>query len=98
MFTVLLLSDAAKPTFQNAEEYFEPFQEAGELAFCAWDQSFGARSLSEAVPDLSEDHRGKEAWRAIVVDHAADLGDAAESRDPENPFDYLNSRSHMIGS
>lgn len=91
MFTVILLSDAAKQIFAPAEAYFAPYVEAGQIAFCDWNQSTQAREMWEAMPNLPEIIRGKSSWRAVVVDHPRASTVAADARDPENPFDYLDN-------
>ncbi|WP_157487065.1 hypothetical protein [Leucobacter salsicius] len=93
MFTVILLSDAAKSIFEPARVYFEPFIESGQIALCDWDQSHKARNLREAVPGLPDLIKGKPAWRAVVIDHPRNYIPAASggARDPENPFDFVSN-------
>lgn len=94
MFTVLLLSDTARAVFDDGmKAYFEPFEDAGRIAFCDWNQSPTADTLAAAVPDLADAIRGQRSWRAIVIDHPLFSEAAASGRDPENPFDYLDNRS-----
>ncbi|MGO2634495.1 MAG: hypothetical protein ACTH9H_12180, partial [Galactobacter sp.] len=95
VFTVILLTEAAKKIFEPARIYFAPFEEAGLIAFCEWNQSPEARRLSEAVPQLPEIIAGKANWRAVVVDHPrGDPGeDRISRRDQENPFDFLDNVS-----
>lgn len=89
MFTVILLSDAAKSIFEPARVYFEPFIEAGQIALCDWDQSHKAKHLRDAVPGLPELIKGKPAWRAVVIDHPRNEVGARGERDAENPFDFV---------
>lgn len=94
MFTVVILSDAARTIIGRSRVFFEPFEEAGGLAFCRWDQSSGATSLAQALPDLREIIRGKKEWRAVVVDHVA--GAADSERNAENPFDFADNRRREL--
>ena len=98
MFTVILLSDTAKAIFEPARVYFEPFVEDGSIAFCDWNQSVHARTMSEATPELREIIKGKKSWRAVVVDHpgAEDEVPGSELRDPENPFDFLDNNTSSL--
>ncbi|WP_396657967.1 hypothetical protein [Microbacterium sp.] len=86
MFTVIILSRAAKSIFEKCKTFFEPFVDSGEIAFCEWNESPKAVTVDKALPDLRRVIQGKPAWRAIVVDHAA--GEVDAMRDPENPFDF----------
>jgi hypothetical protein len=96
VFTVILLSDCAKTIFDKSKVFFEPFVEDGTIAFCEWNTSPNARTLTDALPDLPKIIRGKARWRAVVVDHAVVGDEAAPIRDPENPFDFVdNSRSDL---
>lgn len=99
MFTVIMLSDAAKSIFEPARVYFEPFIESGQIALCDWDQSLKATETREALPGLSELIKGKSAWRAVVVDHprGALNGESNRLRDPENPFDFLDNTNLALG-
>ncbi len=106
MFTVIILSDAARTIFERNRVYFEPFKDAGLIEFCQWGQHPGATSLLDALPDLPEIIRGKREWRAIVVDHPRAFGEVmgtldettrrerlvSDVRDRENPFDFLDNR------
>lgn len=93
MFTVILLSESAKTIYEAARAYFEPFERDGSIAFCEWNQDPSARTMYDAVPDLPEVIKGKQSWRAVVVDHPRAETDptVSESRDPENPFDFLDN-------
>lgn len=107
MFTVIILSDAARTIFERNRVYFEPFRDAGLIAFCEWNQHPGATSLLDALPELPEIIRGKHEWRAIVVDHPRATGDvvgnlddgarrerlASDARSKENPYDFLDNRN-----
>ena len=91
MFTVILLSDRAAPSFDKWRTLFDPFVLRGDVAFCEWNQSSGARTLSKAVPTLAETIVGKKDWRVVVVDWAAGIEDSRERVDPENPFDFIDN-------
>jgi hypothetical protein len=90
VFTVIFLSRAARRIFERSKTFFDPFVDSGEIAFCDWNDSAGAISLQQSLPQLAEVIRGKAAWRAVVVDHAA--GESQGARDVENPFDFLDNR------
>lgn len=95
MFTVIVLSDAAREIVGRSRVFFEPFEENGSIAFCSWNQAPDALTLTEALPELPAIIRGKKAWRAVVVDHAAAAGDS-QRRNAENPFDFLdNERAEL---
>jgi hypothetical protein len=91
VFTVIVLSDAARQIFASSRVFFEPFEDNGEIAFCQWNQSEDALTLIQALPTLPEIIRGKKEWRAVVVDHAALTPNQPHARDPENPFDFLDN-------
>lgn len=99
MFTVIILSEAAKSIFDNSRVYFSPYEEMGDIAFCSWNQSPNARTLREVLPDLPAIIKGKSAWRAVVVDHPRNTKsqvrkaryDLPENRNRENPFDFLDN-------
>jgi hypothetical protein len=91
VFTVILLSERALPSFERWQTLFEPFVQRGDIAFCEWNQSASARSLSKAVPTLAETIVGKKDWRVAVVDWATGVGEGREAADPENPFDFLDN-------
>lgn len=97
MFTVLILSDAAKSIFDRSEMFFTPFVDTGKIAFCQWNQAPGAVTLAEALPDLPVVIRGKSEWRAIVVDHPLVVDDPAQRCDGENPFDYVDNTDTAPG-
>ena len=84
MFTVILLSASARQRLGRWEPLFQPF--ADKVAFCEWNPSPAADSISTAAPDLIDTLDGRRKWRAIVVDTAVE--DGRELPDPENPFDY----------
>lgn len=98
MITVLLLTDSARPLFERMRVYFEPYLEAGILVDCAWNQSRNARTMKEALPELPGLIKGHRSWRAIVVDHPGEssVSGPAPSRDPENPFDFLDNASYSL--
>jgi hypothetical protein len=91
VFTVLILSDAAEELLGESKVFFEPFEEAGVVAFCRWNQSPEALTLAQALPELRDIIRGKKEWRAVVVDHMAGAEDP--TRSAENPFDFLDNES-----
>ena len=98
MFTVILLSASAKKIFNGSRDYFKPFEENGMVAFCDWVQSDDsvrdrrAETLYRVLPNLPDVIRGKDQWRAVVVDHVR--GHAEEQgRDKQNPFDFLDNES-----
>jgi hypothetical protein len=91
VLTVILLSDTARSIYEPARIYFAPFEEAGLIAFCDWNQSPDARGLHQVVPKLPDVIRGHAAWRAVVVDHPR--GANGEDRDAENPFDFTDNNS-----
>lgn len=93
MFTVIFLSDSARAVFEPARVYFEPFEEAGLIAFCDWDQSPRARTMEEATPGLPAIIQGHESWRAVIVDHPRGEIETPheQRRDVENPFDFLDN-------
>lgn len=98
MFTVILLSDRAKARFARWGVLFEPFEESGEIAFCDWNQGSNVRSLSQAIPRLSDVIIGKRDWRVIVVDTESETSRGLHATNPENPFDYLdNSLGNRAG-
>lgn len=89
VFTVILLTDAAREIYDQAKDYFAPFEEAGLIAFCPWNQSPDAVGLRGALPELPDIIQGKSAWRAVVVDHPRRGPDGG--RDAENPFDFAGN-------
>ncbi len=95
MFTVLLLSESAKEILNGSRDYFKPFEESGMVAFCDWVQSENAATLYEVVPDLTNVIRGKDQWRAVVVDHARGAT-VQQQRSKENPFDFLDNTSTKL--
>jgi len=94
VFTVIFLSRSAKTIFEKSKTFFEPFREHGDIAFCDWNESSKAVTLHQALPQLPDIIRGKAAWRAVVVDHAA--LDAGDARDAENPFDFADSTEPQL--
>ena len=94
MFTVILLSQAAKTIYPRAKAFFDPFVDDGRIAFCEWNESDRACTLAQAIPELPEVIRGKGAWRAIVVDHSARSADA--HRHPQNPFDFTDNTAFAL--
>lgn len=88
MFTVVLMSRAAREEYEAWQELFLPFLENGSVALCEWNHEPHVQTLAAAVPGLSEAIRGKAEWRLLAI------GTGTEGRlkdyfaDPENPFDY----------
>lgn len=91
MFTVIVLSDAARTIFESSRVFFQPFEDDDTVAFCDWNQSASALTLAQALPTLPEIIRGKKEWRAVVVDHATSASGRDDGRNPENPFDFRDN-------
>lgn len=94
MFTVILLTEAARAIYEPARNYFAPFVDEKRIAFCDWNQSSDALGLADAVPQLPDVIRGRSAWRAVVVDHPRL---SPEGRDAENPFDFDGNHDVDVG-
>lgn len=105
MFTVIILSAAAKEIFDKSKIYFAPYEEAGDIAFCEWNAYAKSDALSEVLPDLPSLIKGKATWRAVVVDHPRctkvvagrkGIHDTLDKRDRENPFDFLDAVDPLL--
>jgi hypothetical protein len=91
MFTVILLSRAARERYRLWREIFEPFLERNDIAICDWDSGPNVESLNDAIPGLSEVIRGKGEWRLLALGTATENLQGENSVDPENPFDYIRN-------
>jgi hypothetical protein len=91
VFTVILLSRAAKERYLLWKEVFEPYRDGDRIAICDWNPDPGVRNINEAVPDLAEIIKGKEEWRLVAVGTATEGRSGIDFADPENPFDYIRN-------
>ena len=95
MLTVVLASDEAAPFLKEYDMLFQPFVQAGQLAFCRWNRQ--GRDFASAVPELRGVVRGHERWRALVVLPLPARREGADNAPEEeewpstweNPFDFL---------
>lgn len=99
MFTVVLVSRAAKASLDRWRDLFAPFEQQGDLAFCTWNAGASPRSLHEAVPDLPAAIKGKKEWRAIIIGTGDDTHAARRTSSDFNPFDLeAHDRSLEVAS
>ena len=93
MLTVVMTSDEATPFLRQYDVLFQPFVQAGELAFCRWNPQ--GTDLRSALPELRSLVLGHEHWRALValpLPAQGAGGQPPEEEHParrENPFDFL---------
>ena len=66
MHTVIILSRHASNLLKDFRFLFKPFVENRTISFCDWNES--GTDLKTAVPDLYGLIRGKQDWRAVIVD------------------------------
>lgn len=87
MHTVIILSRHASDLMKDFRFLFKPFVENGTISFCDWNES--GTDLKTAVPDLYGLIRGKQDWRAVIVDSEPAYGrKSCPAPDEKNPFDY----------
>ena len=91
MFTVIVLSRAAKARYLLWREVFQPYLDHEQIAICDWNPDHGAQTINEAVPGLSEVIKGKKEWRLLAVGTATEGLRGSNFTDPENPFDYIGN-------
>jgi hypothetical protein len=91
VFTVILLSRAAKERYLLWKEIFQPYLDDDRIAICDWNSSTSARNLNEAVPGLPEIIKGKKEWRLLAVGTETEGLKGRNFADPENPFDYIRN-------
>jgi hypothetical protein len=91
VFTVILLSDWALERFGSWKELFDPFINDRSIALCDWNQSPGAKTLTDAVPGLKEVIKGKREWRLLVIGTGSEQRTGSLVSDPENPFDFKDN-------
>ena len=65
MFTVVIAGDEAAQFLQEYHMLFQPYEEAGQIAFCHWNQQ--GTDFKTALPELLGLVRGKKHWRALVA-------------------------------
>lgn len=87
MFTVILVSRAAKAALDRWRDLFVPFEQQGDIAFCVWNAGSSPRSLHEAVPDLPNAIKGKREWRAVIIGTGEGVATYRRTRSDFNPFD-----------
>ena len=95
MFTVVIAGDEAAQFLQEYHMLFQPYEEAGQIAFCHWNQQ--GTDFKTALPELLGLVRGKKHWRALVAlpmpilsVNGATVGQAPERLpvNDNNPFDF----------
>jgi hypothetical protein len=91
VFTVIVLSRAARERYLNWKEIFQPYLEEGQIAICDWNAGQGVESLNDAIPDLSDTIKGRKEWRLLAVGTATEGLSGRDFADPENPFDYIEN-------
>jgi len=91
VFTVIILSRAARERFLQWKEIFQPYLEEGQIAICDWNSGQGVDSLNAAIPGLADTIKGKKEWRLLAVGTATEGLSGRDFADPENPFDYIEN-------
>ena len=87
MLTVVISRKSSQRFIDRYSTLFEPYCEAGKLAFCFWDEH--GTDFSSALPELAGIVRGIKKWRAIVALPLTDEDQFQEPASPDNPFDFL---------
>ena len=87
MHTVIILSRHASELLKDYRFLFRPFIKDGTVSLCDWNES--GTDVTASVPDLYKLIKGRQKWRAVIVDTEPAFGRKdGLVPDAKNPFDY----------
>ena len=87
MLSVIIYQKSAQAFIDRYKKLFEPYLEAGRIAFCFWDEH--GTDVTSALPELTGIVRGIRQWRAIVALPIVEEDVPTDPTCQENPFDFL---------